>query len=219
MTTRHQTELQAILDAAVTTAKAAPTAANISAVDAARKALDNHLAGVRFEKLESKTDPDVLSYLNSHGWKLKGSKLSADAKAGKLIQRNGFYYAKDIDIYAKTWCKPANSVIAPENDESRRFKAAQASLLENKLKLQQGELIPKDEEEIRDARLWQAVRNDLENMCPGTVNRIINRIFDMELPDDVQQRISSLIPELRQEYSDELDDILDRYAKDGGIEA
>lgn len=213
-TTNHATDLQAILDAAIATAKAAPIPANINAVDAARKSLDNYLAGTRFEKLESKTDPNVLSYLNSHGWKLKGSKLSADAKAGKLIQRNGFYYAKDIDVYAKNWCKPANSVITSSSDGlSYDIKRETVRKLRINNEEREGLLINRLEEEARDAKLWSAVKSDIENHAPAIVHELINRLLPIIEDDELRARVLALTHELRLVYEDAIADIFDRYAK------
>ena len=217
----HHTALQAILDAAVTTAKAAPTAANISAVEKARKALDDYLAdqagdpaGERF-----KTQAAALQYLQ-RTWKIEKSKLSADVQAGKVPRKDGLFSARDLDYYANACRLEAKTTELQQSDDgSERLKVAQAQLAELKLEERRGLLIDAAEEEARDARLWFAIRNDIENQGPNIISHLINRIGDLGLPDDMHQRITALVPELRQEYEDQLSDIFDRYAKDGGIEA
>lgn len=221
MTTNHQTELQAILDVAVTTAKANPTAANISAVEKARKALDEYLsaqagdpAGDKF-----KTQAAALQYLQ-RTWKIEKSKLSADVQAGKVPRKDGMFTARDLDYYANACRLEAkNSEPQQLDDGSERLKVAQAQLAELKLEERRGQLIDAAEEEARDARLWFAVRTDIENQGPNIINHLINRIGDLGLPEEIHQRITALVPELRQEFEDQLSDVFDRYAKDGGIEA
>ena len=217
----HATELQSILDAAIATAKAAPTAANISAVEKARKALDDYLAdqagdpaGERF-----KTQAAALQYLQ-RTWKIEKSKLSADVQAGKVPRKDGLFSARDLDYYANACRLEAKTTELQQSDDgSERLKVAQAQLAELKLEERRGLLIDAAEEEARDARLWFAIRNDIENQGPNIISHLINRIGDLGLPDDMHQRITALVPELRQEYEDQLSDIFDRYAKDGGIEA
>ena len=217
----HHTALQAILDAAVTTAKAAPTAANISAVEKARKALDDYLAdqagdpaGERF-----KTQAAALQYLQ-RTWKIEKSKLSADVQAGKVPRKDGLFSARDLDYYANACRLESKTTELQQSDDgSERLKVAQAQLAELKLEERRGLLIDAAEEEARDARLWFAIRTDIENQGPNIISHLINRIGDLALPEDIHQRITALVPELRQEYEDQLSDIFDRYAKDGGIEA
>jgi len=217
----HATELQAILDAAIATAKAAPTAANIAAVEKARKALDDYRAdqagdasGEKF-----KTQAAALQYLQ-RSYKIEKSKLSKDVQDGKVPRKDGTFSARDLDYYANAQRLElkTSEQQQPNDDGSERLKVAQAELAELKLQERRGLLIDAEEEEARDAKLWFAVRTDIENQGPGIINHLINRIGDLGLPEEIHQRITALVPELRQEYEDQLADIFDRYAKDGGIE-
>ena len=220
MTTSHATELQAILDAAIATAKAQPTAANIAAVEKARKAVDDYnsaqagdSAGEKF-----KTQAAALQYLQ-RTYKIEKSKLSADVQSGKVPRKDGSFSAKDLDYYANA-CRlelKTSEPQQPNDDGSERLKVAQAELAELKLQERRGQLIDAAEEEARDARLWFAVRTDIENQGPNIINHLINRIGDLGLPEEIHQRVTALVPELRQEYEDQLADIFDRYAKDGGV--
>lgn len=218
----HETELQAILDAAISTAKANPTAANIAAVEKARKALDDYradqagdAAGEKF-----KTQSAALQYLQ-RSYKIEKSKLSKDVQDGKVPRKDGAFSARDLDYYANAvrldlkTSEPQQS----SEDGGEQLKRFQAQLAELKLQERRGELIDAAEEEARDAKLWFAVRTDIENQGPNIISCLINRIGDLGLPEEIQQRITALVPELRQEYEDQLADIFDRYAKDGGIEA
>ncbi|QOX78744.1 hypothetical protein FY034_07310 [Trichlorobacter lovleyi] len=220
--TNHATDLQAILDAAIATAKANPTAANISTVEKARKAVDDYNsaqagdpAGEKF-----KTQTAALLYLQ-RTYKIEKSKLSADVQAGKVPRKDGVYSAKDLDYYANAVRLELKNSEPQQNSEDggEQLKRFQAQLAELKLQERRGQLIDAAEEEARDAKLWFAVWSDIENQGPNVINQIINRIGDLGLPEEIHQRITALVPELRQEYEDTLADIRDRYARDGGIEA
>lgn len=218
MSNEHAEHLQAILDAAMKAAKEQPSAATISAVEKARKALDDYTSGAATgEKFSTQTA--ALEYLQ-RTYQIEKSKLSKDCKDGKVPRRDGVYHAKDLDFYAEAvHLKPKTSAPAPTNDPSDRLKAAHADEREFRLGILKGEYINAAEEEARDARLWFAVRTDIENHGPQLVGELVNRVTGLGLPEDVTARILALVPELRVTYEDALAEIFDRYATDGGIEA
>jgi hypothetical protein len=202
-------------------AKANPTSANIAAVEKAHKALDDHgqslagdAAGERF-----KTQAAALEYLQRR-FKIEKSKLSKDVQDGRCPRKDGMYTVKDLDFYASACHLEAkNSEPRPDNDHDSRLRAAQADERELRVARLKGELIDAAEEEARDARLWYAIRSDLENEGPRVINELINRIAALHLPEEHQARIMSLVPELKNTYEDALAEIFDRYAQAGGIEA
>ncbi len=214
----HAEHLQLILDSAMSAAKAQPSSATISAVEKARKALDDYAsAATSGEKFPTQTA--ALEYLQ-RTWQIEKSKLSKDCKDGKVPRKDGFYLAKDLDFYAEAvHLKSRTVTIAPVVDGSDRLKNAQAEEREIRVSMLKGNLIDAAEEEARDARLWFAVRTDIENHGPAIINNLVNRVAGIGLPEDIIERILALVPELRAAYEDALADIFDRYARDGGIEA
>lgn len=220
-TTNHQTELQAILDAAVATAKAAPTAANISAVEKARKALDEYLSDQAGDPAgeKYKTQAAALQYLQ-RTWKIEKSKLSADVQAGKVPRKDGMFSARDLDYYANACRLEAKNQELFQNSDSLSddIKRETARKLRIQNEEREGMLINKAEEEARDARLWAAIKSDIENHAPAIVHELINRLLPIIEDDDLKARVLSLSHELRLTYEDALSDIFDRYAKIEGEE-
>lgn len=220
-TTNHQTELQAILDAAVATAKAAPTAANISAVEKARKALDEYLSDQAGDPAgeKYKTQAAALQYLQ-RTWKIEKSKLSADVQAGKVPRKDGMFSARDLDYYANACRLEAKNQELFQNSDglSDDIKRETARKLRIQNEEREGMLINKAEEEARDARLWAAIKSDIENHAPAIVHELINRLLPIIEDDDLKARVLSLSHELRLTYEDALSDIFDRYAKIEGEE-
>jgi len=215
----HAAHLQAILDAAMEAAKAQPSGSTISTVEKARKTLDDYTsAAATGEKFSTQTA--ALEYLQ-RTWQIEKSKLSKDCTTtGKVPRRDGFYHAKDLDFYAEAvHLKPKTSTAAPVSDGSDRLKSAMAEEREIRVSMLKGNLIDAAEEEARDARLWFAVRTDIENHGPAVINELVNRVAGLGLPEDVTARILALVPELRILFEDALAEIFDRYVKDGGIEA
>lgn len=199
-------------------AKALPSGSTISAVEKARKALDDYSSmATSGEKFPTQTA--ALEYLQ-RTYQIEKSKLSKDCKEGKVPRKDGLYHAKDLDFYADAvHLKPKTSAPAPIADGSDRLKSAMAEEREIRVSMLKGNLIDAAEEEARDARLWFAVRTDIENHAPAIVNELVNRIAGLGLPEDITARIIALAPELRVTYEDALAEMFDRYAKDGGIEA
>lgn len=214
----HAAHLQTILDAAMDAAKAQPSSANISAVEKARKALDDYQGSIVTGETFS-TQIAALEYLQ-RTWQIEKSKLSKDCTAGRVPKKDGLYHAKDLDFYAAAvHLRPRTVALAPVSDGGDRLKSAMADEREFRVGILRGEYINAAEEEARDAKLWFSVRTDIENHGPAVINEIINRITGIGLPEDITTRILALIPELRNTYEDALADIFDRYAKNGGIEA
>lgn len=217
--TDHATNLQAILDAAIAAATAAPTSANIAAVEKARKALLDVQTAATSQGERFATQAAALEYLQRK-WQLEKSKLSKDVGSGKVPKKDGWFTAKDLDYYAEAArLKPKTIDYTPVSDNTERLKAAMAEEREIRTAQLRGSLIDAAEEEARDARLWYAIRTDLENHAPAIVAELVNRIAIMELPEDIAARISAIAPELRTVFEDAVADIFDRYARDGGVEA
>ena len=127
----HATELQSILDAAIATAKATPTAANISAVEKARKALDDYRADQAGDASSEKfkTQAAALQYLQ-RSYKIEKSKLSKDVQDGKVPRKDGTFSARDLDYYANAQRLElkTSEQQQPNDDGSERLKVAQAEL-------------------------------------------------------------------------------------------
>lgn len=219
MAATHAQHLQAILDAARKAAKDKPTSANITAVERAQKALEDHqrdLAEGNGERF--KTQAAALEYLQ-RTWKIEKSKLSRDVQEGRCPRKDNHYFARDLDYYAhaaRLEPKTTEQKLTVDNDD--RLRAAQAEERELRVAKLKGELIDAAEEEARDARLWYAVRTDIESEGPRIVNELVNRIAALNLPEEHHTRIAALVPELRNTFEDTLAEIFDRYAQQGGIE-
>ena len=212
----HLEHLQAILDAATDAAKALPSAAAISAVEKARKALDDYAGASAGEKFPTQTA--ALEYLQ-RTWQIEKSKLSKDVKDAKVPRKDGFFHAKDLDFYASAvHLKPKTVELTTQADPGDRLKAAHADEREFRLGILRGQYIDAAEEEARDARLWAAIKSDLENHAPTIINELINRIMPLIEDEDIKKRLHNLTHDLRITYEDTLADIFDRYARDGGVE-
>lgn len=218
--TNHQTELQAILDAAVSTAKANPTAANISAVEKARKALDEYLsaqagdpAGEKF-----KTQAAALQYLQ-RTWKIEKSKLSKDVQDGKVPRKDGTFSARDLDYYANA-CRlePKNSEHQPVlSDNSERLKKAMAEEREYKLRQLKGALLDAAEEERRDALLLLGIRRHLEMSVPDWISAMVSGIAK-NLTDDQRAQLAIRNPEIAELMNESIAESFDMLARQGGVE-
>ena len=199
-------------------AKAQPSSAAISAVEKARKALDDYTGSLHSgEKFPTQTA--ALEYLQ-RTYQIEKSKLSKDSKDGKVPRKDGLYHAKDLDYYAEAvHLKTKTSAPVVISDNSDRLKAAHADEREFRLGILRGEYINAAEEEARDCKLWAAIKSDIENQAPAVVHEIINRILPIVPDDDLKERILALRHELRLTYEDTIADIFDRYATAGGVEA
>lgn len=214
--TNHATDLQAILDAAIATAKANPTAANISTVEKARKAVDDYNAAQAGDPAgeKFKTQAAALLYLQ-RTYKIEKSKLSADVQAGKVPRKDGTFCAKDLDYYANAVrLELKNSEPQQSSDGlSDDIKRETARKLRIQNEEREGLLINRLEEEARDAKLWSAIKSDIENHAPVIVHELINRLLPIIEDDELRARVLSLTHELRLIYEDAIADIFDRYAK------
>jgi len=214
----HLQELESILEAATRAAREKPTAANIAALERARRAVDEYKeAASGGEKF--KTQAAALEYLQRN-WIIQKSKLSNDVSAGRCPRKDGYFSSRDLDFYATAvHLQPANTQAAAKDDGVDRLKLAMAEEREIRVATLRGNLIDAAEEEARDARLWAAVKSDLENHAPLIVNELVNRVISIVEDEEVRERIHKLTPELRATYEDAVADIFDRYAQAGGIEA
>lgn len=136
-------------------------------------------------------------------------------------QKDGTWLKCEIEAYADAnWDNPSRrkAETAPTVPDARdRLQIAMAEERELKNQKLRGELIDAAEEEIRDARLWGAVRADIENRAPNVINEMIERVLALDLSDVDKAEISALVPTLRTIYEDFIDEMFDRYAREGGI--
>ena len=130
----------AILNGAVETTRKAyadqPTAANKKDWDAARGGLDAAVDRMwrqyfpearRFENLMA-----VVKHLNDKGYKIKKSKAYQDRKKGRIaIQPDGTVLQKDVDRYAKTLERIADSRDAADTGQQTKLER-ENSLLETR---------------------------------------------------------------------------------------
>lgn len=212
----HATELQAILDAAIATAKANPTAANIAAVEKVRKALDDYRAdqagdasGEKF-----KTQAAALQYLQ-RSYKIEKSKLSKDVQDGKVPRKDGTFSVRDLDYYANAQRLELKTSEPQQSSDglSDDIKRETARKLRIQNEEREGLLINRLEEEARDAKLWAAIKSDIENHAPAIVHELINRLLPIIEDDELRARVLAHTHELRLTYEDAVADIFDRYAK------
>ena len=198
-----------------------PDRQTLSNLQAAQKALDEARAGKALAEggLRFPTQTAALEYLQRK-YQIEKSKLSKDVNAGRVPKKDGMFHAKDLDFYATAVnLKPKNIEQKPADDQAARLKKAMADEREFRVGILQGKYVDAAEEEARDARLWYAIRTDIENLGPGVISELVNRIAGLALPEEHQLRIAALVPELRHTFEDSLAEIFDRYAQQGGIEA
>lgn len=189
----------------------------------AQNALNEYLAkrdaapaGERFAKLDSAVEPCVLSYLRARGWSLQKSKLSADAKAGKLVKRGGYYHAAEIDVYARTWCKPSDTQEpAKPSDHKEEILRETARKLRVQNEEREGTLIPRPEVEQGLARRLAFLKQDLSNFGPFMVDRFIEAAAAhlRQCPDPDSINLQSIAPDLVDLYDTKLEAWLDRYVQ------
>lgn len=137
------------------------------------------------------------------------------------MQKDGTWLKSEVEAYADAnWENPSRrkqDTAPPVPDARNRLQEAMADERELKNQKLRGELIDAAEEEIRDARLWGAVRADIENRAPNVVNEMVERVLALDLPDSIKAEILALVPTLRTIYEDFIDEMFDRYAREGGI--
>lgn len=213
----HISDLQAILDAANAAARANPTSANISAVEKARKALESCQSrsenGERF-----KTQAAALEYLQ-RTYRIEKSKLSKDVNDGRVPRKDGYFHSRDLDYYARADRLDPKTSEAPKSDDSAdEIKRETARKLRLANEEREGMLINKAEEEARDAKLWAAIKSDIENHGHALVHELINRVLPIIPDDDLKAKVLAINHALKLTYEDAVADIFDRYARDGGIE-
>lgn len=215
----HIQDLEEILDAAKQAAKENPTSANIAAVGKARKALEDyqHSSGAAGERF--KTQAAALEYLQ-RTYRIEKSKLSKDVQDKKVPLKDGYFTAADLDYYANaSRLDFRNSDLADPDTGKADLQRFQAQLAELKLHERRGELINAAEEEARDAKLWAAIKSDLESHGTAIVHELINRILPIVEDDDLRQRILAINHDLRITYEDAIGEIFNRHAQNGGVEA
>lgn len=215
---REEEALKTAVVNALNAMNAAATHANIRNYKTAKQTLQDYQdKKTGIEKF--KTQAGALEYLQRN-WKIEKSKLSKDVTSGKCPRKDGFFLSKDLDFYASAVSLPASNSAQPAaNDSSDRLKNAAADEKEFRLGMLKGDYINAAEEEARDARLWAAIKSDLEHHAPIIVNELINRVMAIVEDEQARERIHKIAFELRLTYEDAVADIFDRYAQAGGIDA
>lgn len=167
--------------------------------------------------------PEILNYLTGQGFKIARRTLYLHKQQGILrAQIGGGFTVKAVDDYARRNLeRPGIEVQAAAvlSDEKSRILKAQAEKIEFDNRLKQGQYVLKEEEEARDARLWFAVKADIESQGLHVVRELINKIAGLGLQENQLARVIALEAELKQTYQDSIEEIFDRYARAGGIEA
>lgn len=220
-----QNEEQILLEAVEKTASAyrdASTVANLrewnaakSALEKFRQAKEETTAGARFKNLS-----EVSRWLIREGYKCQERTVRNHHKSGLFpIQPGGEFRQHDIEAYAKTHLdRPGyRDQAAAGNSSKDRLIKAQAEEREFRTAQLKGRLIDAAEEEARDARLWKAVRADVEQYAPAVINELVERIIACNPPEELRHRITAMIPELRDVYEDYIAEMFDRYAREGGV--
>ena len=186
-----------------------------SALDKFRKARDEEITGHRFRNLA-----EVSRWLIRQGYKIQERTVRNHHKAGYFpTQTGGEFRQADIDNYAKNHLDRPGFAgeYSPTTSAKDRLAEAMAEERELRNKKLKGELIDAMEEEARDAKLFRALRADLENHAPAVINELVERIMACDPPEEIRLRVNSLVPELRVHYEDFLAELFNRYAQQGGM--
>ena len=167
--------------------------------------------------------PEILNYLTGQGFKTARRTLYLHKQQGILREQiGGGFSIKAVDDYARRNLERPGIEAPPlavSGDDRARLMKAQADKIELDNEIKQGLYLIKAEEEARDARLWFAVKTDIENYGSTLIKELVNRIAALKLPDEVNGKIVSLVPELNSIFASSVDELFDRYARAGGIEA
>lgn len=101
-------------------------------------------------------------------------------------------------------------------DDRQRLLKAQADKLEWDVKIKSGMYLLASEEESRDARILAGIKQGVENFGPFIIQQMLTLAAGM-IGSDCQQKLSRMTPELLAYYSDQAQDLFDRYAKAGAV--
>jgi hypothetical protein len=200
------------------------TVVNLREMQGAKRALDDfqrrqraETEGPRFRNLV-----EVARWLITEGYKVQERTVRNHQKAGFFpAQPGGEYRQSDIEAYAKAHLdRPGYTRQGPVTANNYRDRLTEAMARDRELIVAQreGKLIDAAEEEARDAKLWRAVRADIETHAPGVINELVERVSAATLDLGLKQRIAAMIPELRAGYEDFLAEMFDRYSQQGGMD-
>lgn len=180
---------------------------------------------VRFKVIDSRQEPCVLSYLRELGYQAEKSKVCAEAKQGKLLKRDGFYYGKDIEVYARTWCRQNSTPALPESP-ANGYKEEIARETARKLKMandtREGELIERSLVEQELAARLAFLKRDLFNLGPRMVDRLCETfsVLAKEQGHDLDGfNLHGVISDLEQVWDKNMTAYLDSYARPRGFVA
>lgn len=212
---QEEKALQEAVDQALAQARRAPTRANTSAYDRAKKELDEFRRARQESLLQESILPNipaVVEYLVAAGYRVGKTKAYDDRDAGLLRgQPDGTFRSQDVDEYAREFLKMADGSRSTERgslqeqklrEEISRIKH-ESELKKLKLQTELGELIPRDQVEIELASRAAFLRSDLKNVGRAGVMEIIKKV-----KGDPQKAAAFV-----SYWVGMVDEILDRYAR------
>lgn len=217
-------EGEILADAVEKTAKAYqenPSVSNLREWNAAKAAMekfrrDQESGGApRLKNLA-----EVSRWLIREGYKVQERTVRNHYKQHLFpAQPGGEFLLRDIEAYAQRHLdRPGHESQGIEPTSKDRLTAAMAQERELRVKKLEGALLDAAEEEARDARLWRAVRYEVEQQAPSVINELMEQVLSLpEISEELRQRMVSLIPGLRVTYEENIADIFNRFAVDGGV--
>lgn len=174
-------------DDALSLAKRKPTQSNLRALKKAEKDLNDF----RSDRYESSTEQtfdslmDVVSHLDSEGWKISKSSAYEHKDEGKIRPgADGKYTLTAVQDYARQYLQRKDGSIGEEQsslqekkllEEIRRL-SSDASLRELTLRKRQGELIPRDHVEVELAARAGDLKTHLDASSRSSAGRIIKLV-------------------------------------------
>ena len=137
------------------------------------------------------------------------------SRTGKV---NGIDH-KALMRYAEAHLVKKSAIVemAEQMDDRSRLLKAQANKIELENKIKEGQYLLRSEEEARDARILAGIKQGVENFGPFIVQQLIIQAGD-HIGVDCRAKIGRLAPELLAYYSDQAQDLFDRYARAGMVE-
>ena len=210
----HEQALEAAYEKALSALKKKSTAENVKHAEASRKALEDYRA-----ELAAKTDPEArrfktlvpeaLEYLQSEGWKVKKTKLSADRN--KIVcESDGTFTKKAIDEYAGRALKKTDGSDKAAVDDARRKAKLELDILDEDFKKK------KRANEI-ESGLWTRT-SDIESMLAARAALLKNGIGPEFIHTYAPQLITLVngdqakAPDLIEFWLKEVEEFMNRYS-------
>jgi hypothetical protein len=174
-------------DEALELAKNSPTRAHLKSLKVAESALNdfrseryNSTPGQYFDNLM-----DVVTFLESDGWKISKTTLYEHKEAGKIRKGiNGKYSLTDVQEYARQYLqrKDGSQVDDKTNFQEQKLReeirriSSDAAMRELKLQERRGELIPLEEVEVELAARVGDLKTHLDASARSSAGRIIKLV-------------------------------------------